>query len=93
MTDAERFHVAVVTVVEVETTDWIDAANVAEGVVTHALRMTDSSAPGASHAVVKFRRRGYDYQGTILRPPVELSRAVKQDYFGFTVTQPRSDDE
>jgi hypothetical protein len=88
-----RYRVGIITIVETEAHDWTDAANVAEGVVRHALRQSDSGDSNARHVVVKFRQRGFDYEGTIVRSPVELNRGAHTGYFGLTVEQPAESEE
>lgn len=84
-----KFNVGVLTVVEVESNDWTDAANIAEGAIHYAIWQASVTTDGAP--VVKFHHRnGHNYEGKVVRRPVELERGSHNGYFRLEVAQPRN---
>lgn len=93
----EKFRVGVVTVLEVEATDWIDATHVAEGALRHAI--STARNPHVPEAVTRqpvlswVGRNQFVYDATVVRAPVELGCALRNGYAHVAVTQPEKEDE
>ena len=91
----EKFRVAVVTVLEVDAVDWIDAAHVAEGAVKHALRHAaePTDEQWLTHTVKWRHVNGHDYEARVARQPCEVGTAMYNGYMHLEVTQPAGEED
>lgn len=90
----EKFRVGVVTILEVEGTNFSDAANVAESAVKRALLAADSN--NSTIQPVQIRWEHYNrhfYEATVTQMPLELSRAASNQHVTLGVNQPVKEDE
>lgn len=85
-----KFRVGVVTIMEVEvdTDSFRDASRVAEGAINYLIGLGNTSE-GRERPVVKWRHRnGADYEVALVRAPIELGAAARNDCFTVAVPQP-----
>lgn len=88
--ETRKFRVAIVTIWEVESTDFRDAANVAEGAAHHALGVAVGSS---SPPTVTFSRRGNIFKARPVATPGEISRVTRAGHVNITVEQPTESEE
>lgn len=85
---SEKFRVAVLTILEVETSDRRNAENVAEAALKRAIREAD-----VSNSKIKPMRlqavngSGEVFEATVTRQPVELNAAIRNNDFRLGVEQ------
>lgn len=93
MSETQKFRVAVVTIWEVESTDFRDAANVAEGAVRYVIDQMSESAPGDNPVVRWHHHNGHDYEATLVRLPLEVKGSLMLGTITIGVDQPSEDEE
>lgn len=89
-----KFRVGVVTIMEVDSGDFKDAANVAEAAVKRALLGADSNNSTIQPVQIRWQHYNHQrYEATVTQMPLELSRAVSNRHVSLGVEQPAGERE